>query len=217
MPDAAPVTYLLTTSAEQRTYYNATATTYDEEFAKATRYDYPARVAHVFMAVAGAADTLIVDIGCGTGLLGQALARLRSDVIIDGLDLSTGMLALARATGAYRRVREADLQVGVPDLRATYGAIVSSGTFTLGHLGLEALEPVIDLGRPSALFVLGVNRRHFQTQDFPVALDRLVGRGQIGGWHSIRVPIYGDPLPVDDIRCAEVVVFRKAARGTSGD
>ena len=210
VPDLEPVKYTLRTIPEQRKYYDSAAATYDDEYLHRRNYDYPDRVAHIWASVSVPSDEPIVDIGCGTGLLGRALGRLTPGVIIDGLDLSRGMLEVAIATTAYRRVHEANLQVGVPELHGTYGGVVSSGTFTIAHLGLEALRPVIDLGRPSALFVLGVNRQHFIDEQWPSALDRLIVDGLIGEWDSIRVPIYGDQLPIENLRCADVVVFRRA-------
>ena len=217
MADLEPVRYIVRTSADSLAYYNAAAPTYDDEYLNGRSYDYPSRVAHIWNSVSVPSDEPMVDIGCGTGLLGRALARLTPSVIVDGLDLSPGMLKVAIASAAYRRVQEADLHVGVPTLHASYGGIVSSGTFTIGHLGPMALGPVIDLGRPSALFVLGINRQHFIDQHFPSALDRLAADGLIGEWDSIRVPIYGDELPVENVRCAEVVVFRSAGVSNSPD
>ena len=69
-------------------------------------------------APAGAAQALMpflkhdaqgIDFGCGSGVLGIALwdAGLRQP--LDGLDLSPGMLDLARATGCYRNLGRTNL------------------------------------------------------------------------------------------------------------
>ncbi len=56
---------------------------------------------------AGARPWSILDLGCGTGLVGQAL---QSDgVRLIGVDLSARMLALAKAKGVYERVVQSDL------------------------------------------------------------------------------------------------------------
>lgn len=49
----------------------------------------------------------VLDLGCGTGLLGPLLAARAER--IDGVDLSAGMLERARATGAYRTLVHADV------------------------------------------------------------------------------------------------------------
>lgn len=48
-----------------------------------------------------------LDLGCGTGLMGQAV-RDRADTLA-GVDLSPAMLRLARAKGLYDRLEEGDL------------------------------------------------------------------------------------------------------------
>ena len=57
------------------------------------------------------ADAQGIDFGCGSGVLGIALrdAGLRQPP--DGVDLSPGMLNLARATGCYRDLMRANLLI----------------------------------------------------------------------------------------------------------
>jgi len=57
---------------------------------------------------AAGVDGEILDAGCGTGLVGVALAE-RGARSIDGVDLSPGMIAKAKETGVYRRLAPADL------------------------------------------------------------------------------------------------------------
>jgi predicted TPR repeat methyltransferase len=45
-------------------------------------------------------ETNVLDIGCGTGVLGKRLTVLGFKHI-DGLDASEGMLKLSKETGAY--------------------------------------------------------------------------------------------------------------------
>ena len=53
-------------------------------------------------------DLEIIDFGCGTGLVGEAL-REQGFVHIDGADISSGMLEQARARQIYRNFLCADL------------------------------------------------------------------------------------------------------------
>lgn len=198
-------------SAEHRAYYEAWAETYDEDFAARESYDYPARVAAILAAVSVAADSPIADVGCGTGLVGRALAALLPGMSIEGLDISPAMMQVASVIGCYRALHEADLSEGFGKLNGHFGAVISTGTFTLGHLGPEALRPTIELGRPSALFVIGINRQHFLEQGFAEELAALAASGLISEYDVLPVPIFGEPLPQDDIRTGNVVVFRRAA------
>lgn len=51
----------------------------------------------------------VVDLGCGTGVAGPALAARFAGRTVLGLDASPAMLAEAGATGAYARLVEADI------------------------------------------------------------------------------------------------------------
>ena len=129
--------YRLKDSAAHRRHYDEWAGAYDEEFARATGYVYPNRVAERFLELAGPADDPVADIGCGTGLAGVALKG--SGLTVDGLDISEGMLAEARKTDAYRQLFAADLTNPATFPGERYGGLISCGTFTLGHLGPDAL------------------------------------------------------------------------------
>jgi hypothetical protein len=50
-----------------------------------------------------------IDFGCGSGAMGLALRRAGLRRPLDGLDLSPGMLSLARMTGCYARLDQVNL------------------------------------------------------------------------------------------------------------
>jgi predicted TPR repeat methyltransferase len=200
--------YSFRSSAEHREYYNQWARRYDAEFAEYEGYDYPSRLAALFKALAMDGDGPIADIGCGTGLVGLALVDLMPSVEVCGFDISAAMLEIAARTGAYVDVAEVDLTSPPSGLPGSFGAVVSAGAFTLGHLGPDVLATIVALGRPSALFVLGVNSQHFAQADFASALEALRLAGAIGPWQVVEVPIFGEPAGDDPSRVGSVVVFR---------
>jgi len=63
------------------------------------------------------------DLGCGTGRTGAWLRR-RDVAVIDGVDLTPEMLAVARGTGVYRRLVEADVAATGLDA-AAYDLVVA--------------------------------------------------------------------------------------------
>lgn len=205
--------YEFTSSAEHRAYYDQWAREYDEGFAEHEGYDYPGRVAALLRALAVDGDTPVADIGCGTGLVGRALATLMPGTVVHGFDISPAMLEIASATGTYRSVTEIDLTSVDPTsmvMSGEFGAVVSAGAFTLGHLGPEVLRTVVWLGRPSALFVVGINGQHFAQADFASTLDGLRREGVIQPWEAVSVPIFGEPERVDLARMGSVAVFRRS-------
>jgi predicted TPR repeat methyltransferase len=97
----------------------------------------------------------VLDLGCGTGLMGRALAGRVGRLA--GCDLSPAMLALAGRTGLYERLVEADLVTflaGEPD--ASADLIVAADVFIyLGHLA-SALGGMARVLRPGGFAVFTV-------------------------------------------------------------
>jgi len=158
------------TPQENAAFYRDFAATYDAGFAADTGYVYPREVARVFLEHAGPDDTPVLDIGAGTGLLAEQMGGLQ----IDGIDISAEMLEMAAVKGLYRNRIVADLtgKLEIPD--ASYGAMVSSGTFTHGHLGPAVLEELLRIAKPGALFCLGVNPQIYDSAGFGSAFAWLV-------------------------------------------
>lgn len=200
--------YALEGPEEIKALYRDWADTYDADFVAATGYVYPAGVARVFLDRRGEADAPVLDIGCGSGAVGEALAGSGAGTV-DGLDLSPEMLAVARGKGVYRRTVEGDLTGRVPLADGTYGALLSAGTFTHGHVGPEALGEVLRVARAGALLCLGINGAHFEAHGFGAAFARLAGAGAITAPGYVDCPIYARGDGRADTR-ALVAVFRKA-------
>ena len=78
----------------------------------------------------------VLDIGCGTGLCGEFLRPIAD--VLDGVDLSPQMLALARGKGLYDQLRCRDLEHDLGAHPQAYDLIV--GAAVLIHFG--ELAPV---------------------------------------------------------------------------
>ncbi|APG48675.1 class I SAM-dependent DNA methyltransferase [Phaeobacter porticola] len=180
--------YGLESPEQSRQLYADWADSYDRSFAEEANYILPEQVARMFAAADGQGPVL--DIGAGTGLCGVALDRLGISPI-DATDISPEMLAQALRKDVYRDVIEADLSVGVPVPRATYDGLVSSGTFTHGHVGPEVLPGLLRIAKPAAVFALAVNARFSVTSGFTAALNRLQDGNWIRGLTLPEVAIYG--------------------------
>ncbi|MCA3437488.1 MAG: class I SAM-dependent methyltransferase [Rhodobacter sp.] len=189
--------------------YRDWAASYDAGFAAGMDYRLPAHVAAAF--VAGGGTGPVLDVGAGTGLVGAALRGLGWTGQIDGADLSPQMLDQAREKQVYRDLIEADITRPLP-LPGGYNGVVSSGTFTHGHVGPDAFGPMLAVAAPGALFALSVNLRVWAAAGFEPALAALAG--QLRDMQRIEVDIYGaaaarlDPDHAADR--AMIVLFRKA-------
>ena len=134
-------------------------------------------------------DQCIVDIGCGTGLAGKALAAL-GFTAIDGIDLSPDMLAQAGAIEIYRKLIEADLTAILPVADNTYDAAICTGTFTHGHVDATALEEIVRILRPGGYFAFTVHRHIWQSAGFESTLANLHKRGKLSPLERQAHPLF---------------------------
>ncbi|MBP7001077.1 class I SAM-dependent methyltransferase [Amaricoccus sp.] len=97
----------------------------------------------------------VLDAGAGTGLVGEWLGLVGFPVA-DALDLSEGMLAVARRKGCYRALHRAALGGPLPFADGAYAAAIATGVFTTGHVGAEGLDALARAVRPGGVIVLTV-------------------------------------------------------------
>lgn len=177
--------YGLETPDDSVALYRDWAETYDESFAAARGYIYPREVARLFTGRARPDDTPVLDIGAGTGLVAEHLGG-----VVDGIDISAEMLEVAGAKGLYRQRIIADLTQALEIADASYGGLISAGTFTHGHLGPGCLDELIRIARPGALWCIGINEQVFDGAGFGSAFARHVAAGVFSPLEFRRVRIY---------------------------
>ena len=110
-------------------------------------------------------DLEIIDFGCGTGLVGEAL-RLQGFVSIDGVDISTGMLEQARAKQVYRNLQCIDLTARIPLEDNCYAAGLCVGSLGAGHVGAQHVAEMLRPIKRDGLFVLTMNGSYFESGNF---------------------------------------------------
>lgn len=157
--------YSLKTPQDNKNLYAKWAATYESDFVANQGYQHPKVIAELFDAHLPDLNT-VVDIGTGTGLVGQSLSNLRPGLIIDGIDISPEMLAEASKKKIYRNLYERDLTKSVENVAAPYDALITIGTFTHGHLGPETLLNLFPLIKEDGFFVIAVNEKFFHQQGF---------------------------------------------------
>jgi len=166
--------YALETPEDNLRLYRAWAETYDADFVVGTGFRLPRLVTEVYAQMGG--NWPCLDVGCGTGAVARALP---DDAIVDGLDLSPDMLKVSARLGRYRQLIEANLKDQLPLADGSYQGLLSSGTFTLGHVGAEALCELIRILAPGALAVISVRDAVWDSQNFDLAFDQLVSMQKI--------------------------------------
>jgi predicted TPR repeat methyltransferase len=125
---------------------------------------------------AGTAPLDILDIGCGTGLVGAQVRPLASR--LDGVDLSSAMLEKARDKGIYDRLDQADLVSFMSGHSGSYDAVL--GAATLIHFGdlHSVFQAAAMCLRDNGLFVFTLFPSEAGGADFSVASnDKLAQSG----------------------------------------
>lgn len=167
--------YHLTGPEEAEKLYDEWAATYDADTVEGMGYVAPNLAARRLVELRPAVGP-VLDAGCGTGLAGVALAQ-RSVRVVDGVDLSEGMLDRARSLGVYRTLTRADLTQPLDIADGTYGAAICVGTFTAGHVGPETFDELARVVRAGGIIVATVLAAVWDTGGYRAHLDSMGARG----------------------------------------
>ena len=167
--------------------YSAWAETYDDDFIEDMQYKLHFAVAEEFVLNGG--NGLILDVGAGTGALAQALLQ-RGNFSIEATDISKEMLKVAQSKNIYKRSFFSDLTKEIPAANDFYDGVVSSGTFTHGHVGPSAMNELIRVTKPGGLVTISVNEKHWIAFDFESEVEKL--SQQTMSPILKKIPIYGE-------------------------
>ena len=109
--------------------FNGFAGNYDKKMLDLLEFRVPEKLAELVMPVMPRnRPARIVDLGCGTGLLGAALTELKAEMT--GIDLSQQMLDVAARRGIYARLLKGDIVEELQRFPAsTVDAILASDVF----------------------------------------------------------------------------------------
>ncbi len=167
--------------------YSAWAGTYDNDFIQEMQYKLHFSVAEEFVLNGG--NGLILDVGAGTGALAQALLQ-KGKFSIEATDISEEMLKVADSKNIYKRSFSSDLTKKIPVKNNFYDGVVSSGTFTHGHVGPAAIRELVRVTKPGGLITISVNEKHWIALDFESEVEKL--SQQPGDFILKKISIYGE-------------------------
>jgi predicted TPR repeat methyltransferase len=192
----------LDTPDATRAHYDGWAASYDTDLASGA-YAGPARVAAALAALAPDPSLAVLDLGCGTGLSGQALAAVGFGCI-DGADFSPAMLERAAVKNVYRRLVTTDLSGAWPFAAGDYGLVTAVGALTPGHLPPRLLGQVLAALPRRGLFAFTWSDRARRDPAYAEALADAMAGGAETLWNE-----EGPHLPAEGMQAA-VIVLGKA-------
>lgn len=158
-------------------YYDDWAADYDETVAD-WRYEAPEKVAQMLRAELSA-ESVILDAGCGTGLVGRALHEAGFEAI-NGIDVSSRSLQTAEVTGAYRELQEIDMQtlpLPIPD--DMYDGLACVGVLTYLTDSIGTVREFSRVVKPGGVVVLTQRSDLFMERRFQDVLKQLSDEGII--------------------------------------
>ena len=193
--------YGLSSDEESRALYRDWARTYDRTMLQGLHYQSPKLLAERLTTLLPTDTTLVLDVGCGTGLAGQELAA-RGFVHIDGIEISPEMMAVARERGAYRQLVCADLNTRLPFADGAYQGAICCGTFTSGHVRAHCLDELLRVLAIGAAFVFTVKMQVWESYGFKDKLAQLHDAGSLDSLSIAPDRLYADSAEPDGLFCS---------------
>lgn len=193
---------LLTGGADTRDRYDDWAAEFDADM-RAAGYAAPERVSAALASATSERGAPVLDLGCGTGLVGAAL-RAAGFATVDGLDASTGMLERARTKSLYRALIAADLGEPLSFAPGDYRHATAAGVLGPGHAPAQVIDGVLALLPPGGCFAFSLSNHAAAVSDYRARINENIDCG----FADLLSRDYGAYLPVTAIK-GNVYVLRR--------
>lgn len=129
---------------------------FDERMMETLRYRVPGLVRRAVTQLTNRTDLSVLDLGCGTGLCAITVRDLAT--YIKGVDLSTGMVDVARRRGVYEETLVEDIITAMRADPRTYDFVIAGDVFVyMGDIA-EALREARDRLLPGGHVLFTVER-----------------------------------------------------------
>ena len=113
----------------------------------------------------------IIDVGCGTGLVGVELEK-GGFSNFDGIDISQEMIDIAKQRG-YSKLFIGSLNDSLPCENNEYDAALCVGVFTHGHVGSNRLDELVRIVKPGGIICFTVNEGVYDSYGFDSKIKNL--------------------------------------------
>ena len=113
----------------------------------------------------------IIDVGCGTGLVGVELEK-SGFTNFDGIDISQEMIDIAKQRG-YSKLFIGSLNESLPFESNEYDAAFCVGVFTHGHVGSDRLDELVRIVKPGGIICFTINEGVYELYGFNSKIQKL--------------------------------------------
>ena len=157
--------YKLKTTDEVMKYYDewGEKDKYNKDMVE-WNYTGPKETVDVFKKYIENKEILILDAGCGTGLVGLQLKKFGFKYF-HGADLSQKLLDTV-PENVYQKLIKVDLNKTINVQDNFYDAIMCVGTFTFGHVKSQALDEFVRITKKDGLICFTINEGIFEEYGF---------------------------------------------------
>ena len=134
-------------------------------------YSGPKNAVKIFKKYAEDKSIVILDAGCGTGLVAEALANEGFTNFV-GVDFSKEMLSLV-PQNLYQQLELVDLNNRLSYSNNHFDAIICVGTFTYGHVKAHALNEFLRIVKQDGLICFTINEGIYEEYEFDNKIKEL--------------------------------------------
>jgi SAM-dependent methyltransferase len=113
----------------------------------------------------------IIDVGCGTGLVGLELQNLGFSNF-DGIDISQEMIDIAQGRG-YKSLFLGNLNKSLPIDSNSYDAAFCVGVFTHGHVGPDRFSELVRIVKSKGIICFTINEDIYESYGFDITIKSL--------------------------------------------
>lgn len=164
-PELWQATYEAKTSEELAQAYSKWAGDYDRDTLDVMGYVGPKVAANMLDQHLDTKDGRVLDVGCGTGLVGEVLNGMGYKNV-DALDYSAEMLNEAQCKAVYNQCFQGDLNAELSLPNNAYDATICVGTFTYAHVGPHAFDELLRVTKPGGHICFTIRDGAYQEYNY---------------------------------------------------
>ena len=181
--------------------YDLWAKEYDEDVA-GYGYKIPGVLAGFLGRYLHPIDGTLLDAGAGTGIMGEIMSLLGYKELV-AMDLSSGMLEIAKQKGVYREVYRMVMGEHLDFSDDKFAGTMAVGVLSIGHAPPESFAELIRCTRPGGYIIFSVRADALGFKEKQDELER------VKKWRLIEVTpsFISLPLGEPDIR-HKIFVYR---------
>lgn len=165
VPEQAQWVYSSPNLKELAQRYDQWAVDYDRDMVEVFGNVGPQKTVEVFAKYVPR-DAKILDVGAGTGLVGQLLYQ-QGYHHLNALDISWQMLEEARKKNVYSELYQGTLGQPLDLASDSYQAIMAKGVFALGHAPSSSFDELIRISCKGGIIVFTLRTDYYDNSEFP--------------------------------------------------